>query len=331
MDFKEIELESIDFSDETFRMTESLDSAHLLESLREIGQLNPVILLEEKSRYIAICGFRRIHALRRLGNVALARVVPENDGDSVRLFQLALWDNLSHRQLDPLEKARVLFKLKNNFKISDEILIKLYMPLLGLSPHENVLRSFIRLHEIHPDLRKCLVENRLTLSSLETLAQLQGEAQERIAALMGKIRLSASLQRKYFDVLEDLDAMTGSHPGASLEDPETLTIINDVRLSPFQKGEKAYELLCRRRNPRLTRAIEQFHDRKKLLDLPGSIKISADPFFENPGMHVEFDASDLKCFRELVAALQKAAQSRAMEDLFMDTEHTNFTERTDNP
>jgi ParB-like chromosome segregation protein Spo0J len=322
MDFKDIELETIDFSDETFRITENLDSTPLLESLREIGQLNPVILLEEKSRYIVICGFRRLHALRRLGTPrTLARVVSGNDGDSAKLFLWTLRDNLSHRQFDPLEKARILSKLKNNFKISDEILIKLTMLLLGLSPHENVLRSYLRLHEIHPDLRTCLVESRLTLSSLETLAQLPADAQERIAALMGKIRLSASLQRKFFDVLEDLDAMAGSHPGAALEDPEALAIIHDARLSSFQKGEQAYEWINRRRNPSLTRAMERFRDRKKRLDLPGSIKISADPFFENPGMHVEFDAPDLKRFRELVDALHKAAHSQAMEDLFRDAEH----------
>ncbi len=318
MEFKDIELEKIDFSDEIFRITENLDSAPLLESLRETGQLNPLILLEEKSRYIVICGFRRLHALRSLGNPrALARILSGKGCDFTKLFPMALWDNLSHRQLDPLEKARVLFKLKNKFNVSEEILIKTYMPLLGLSPHVNVLRSYIRLDEIHPALRKCLVENRLTLSSLETLAQSPFETQERIAALMGKVRLSASLQRKFFDILEDLDAMAGAHPGAALEEQEVRTIIGDVRLSPFQKGEKVYEFFFRRRNPNLTQAIERFRNQERLLDLPSLIKISADPFFENPGVHIEFDASDVKRFRELVDALHRAAHSGDMEELFL--------------
>ena len=45
MDIDEVTLDSINFDDETYRISEDLDPAPLEESLREIGQLNPVILL----------------------------------------------------------------------------------------------------------------------------------------------------------------------------------------------------------------------------------------------------------------------------------------------
>jgi hypothetical protein len=315
MVFKEIELEYIDLSDEIFRITENLNSPPLLESLRDIGLLNPVIVTDGMPS-IVVCGFRRLHALKQLGfSHALARVIPEDS--HAKLFQLALSDNLSHRHLDPLEKARALFKLKNEFQISVDVLLRVYLPLLSLSPHENVLRSYIRLNEIHPGLRNCLSENRLTLSSLEMLAQMPDQAQARISALMDKIRLSASMQKKLFDLMKDLAVIGGSQPtGKDLDSPEALAAINDVSLSPFQKGEKLYGLLYRTRNPRLSGAEEQFRDKKKLLGLPGSIKVSADPFFENPGIRVEFEALNAQRFRELAAALQKAAQTEAIEELF---------------
>jgi hypothetical protein len=314
MIFKEIELGNIDFSNEVFRITENLNSRPLLESLREIGLLNPVILTEGRPN-IVVCGFRRLHALKQLGHSrALARVVPGDD--NAKLFQLALWDNISHRQLDPLEKACALFKLKNEFRISEDVLISLHLPLLGLSAHENVLRSYIRLNGIHPGLRKCLLEGRLTLSSLETIAQMPNQVQAGISALMDRIRLSASLQKKFLGILGDLAAISGSQPGPDMENPEVRCIIDDARLSPFQKGEKLYEFFYRIRNPRLSMAEEQFHHKKKLLSLPGAIKVAADPFFENPGIHVEFEAPSARHFREFVAALQKAAQMEVIEELF---------------
>jgi ParB-like chromosome segregation protein Spo0J len=320
MEFKNIELENIDFSDETFRISENLELAPLFESLREVGQLNPVILLERNSRYITVCGFRRLHALLRTGAVsALARIVPGKNSSPAELFRLALWDNLSHRELDPLEKARILFKLKNAFGMAEEEIVRVYLPLLGLASHERILRGYIRLNEIHPELRICLVDGRMTLSSLEAIAQWQRNAQNRMAALMSRIRLSASLQRKLFDVMEDLDGMAGAHSGAALENPEIDAIVEEAQLSPFQKGEKVYEFLYRKRNPNLTRATEKFLNQKKALDLPGSIKISTDPFFENPGMRIEFEAADIDRFRRLAAALHAAAQSVAMEDLFNGT------------
>jgi hypothetical protein len=316
MVYEEIELENIDFSDETFLITENLSPEPLLESLREIGQLNPVILLERGAHAIVICGFRRVHALKRLGGTqVLARIIPEGSCEPAKLLSLALWDNISHRQFDPLEKARALFKLKK-FGVAEGVLIKLYLPLLGLSPHESVLRSYIKLNGVHPGLRQCLIDNRLTLSSLEMIAQMPDESQELLVALMGKLRLSASLQRKLFDILKDLAVIECAQPGKVLENPGALLILNDAHLSPFQKGEKLYEFLYCKRNPMLSQATERFREQRKSLGLPGSIKIVADPFFENPGIRVEFQAPNVERFREMVSALAKSAQTQAIEELF---------------
>jgi len=93
-------------------------------------------------------------------------------------------------------------------------------------------------------------------------------------------------------------------------------ILDDSRLSPFQKGEVLYEVLYRLKNPRLSQAWERFQAKKKLLGLPGSVRLTPHLFFETADLHVEFDASDVKRFRELSAALQKASQSPELEGLF---------------
>ncbi len=175
----------------------------------------------------------------------LARILPEGSCDPVRVLLTALWDNLAHRQLNPLETARFLFNLRNNFAVPDETLIKVYLPLLGLSPAENVLRSHLRLHQIHPALRQCFVEGRLTHASIDAMARMPVPAQERLAAMMQKIRLSASLQKKFLGLLEDLAAASGNELDAPLSRmPEIAVIAGDSRLSPFQRGEKVFEWFC---------------------------------------------------------------------------------------
>ncbi|MCL2877826.1 MAG: ParB N-terminal domain-containing protein, partial [Acidobacteria bacterium] len=67
MVLKDVEIGGIDAECEDLRISEELDSADLEDSLRAVGQLNPVILLERGARPIIVCGFRRIAALRRLG------------------------------------------------------------------------------------------------------------------------------------------------------------------------------------------------------------------------------------------------------------------------
>jgi hypothetical protein len=317
MILKEIALQEIDFQNETFRISETLDCEPLIESLRVIGQLNPIVLAAGDSRHLIVCGFRRLRALKALGkDRALAWILPGQDNPPARCFEFAIWDNLSHRQLGPLERARVVFKLVNAFGVSQQTVVKVYLPILGLLPHQEVLQGCLSVYAAHSKLQKCLIEGRLTQSSVEVLAGKSLQVQERFAQLMNDVRLSASLQKKVLNLLEELAAISGIEFGEPIRTPEAIEIINDSGLSLFQKGEKLNELLYHMRFPRLSKAVDKFSDNKKLLGLPGSIRVSADPFFETGDLRVEFSASSPERFRELVDALHSASRNPVLEELF---------------
>ena len=317
MDLKTVKLEEIDIEDETYRISENLESAPVLDSLKEIGQLNPVLLLNQTPLKVIVCGFRRVRALRQLNKDRIvARILSIESHSTLHRFELSLRDNLSHRSLTPLEKARVLHKLRHVCGVSGDTLVGTYLPLLGLAPNQRVLESYVRLNGIHPALRRCLAEDQLTLSSVNSLAAAPHPVQGRIASLMGRIRLSASLQRKILDLLEEHSSMAGGEMEAPLDDPGVQAILCDARLSPFQKGEKLHEFLYRMKYPRLSRALDRVQAGKKRLALPGSVRIVPHPFFETADLRVEFQASDAKRFRELAAALHEAAQSPELEELF---------------
>jgi len=194
--------------------------------------------------------------------------------------------------------------------------VEVYLPALGLPPHPGILRSCLSLYRAHPELQKCLIEGRLTQSSVETLAEKSVQIQERFAQLMTRVRLSSSLQKKVLNLLEELTAISGTEFGEPLCLPKAIQIISDSRLSFFQKGEKLNELLYQVRYPRLSRAVDKFSADKRLLGLPGSIRISADPFFETGDLRVEFDASSPEQFRKLADALHSASRNPVLEELF---------------
>jgi hypothetical protein len=149
------------------------------------------------------------------------------------------------------------------------------------------------------------------------MADLPLAAQEHIAGIMQKIRLSASLQKKLLGLMMDLAGASGNNPDAPLRSPEVTAIVEDSRLSPFQRGEKIYEILYRLRNPRLSRAADRFQSKVKKLNFPGPVRLRAHPFFEERGLHVEFDAPDAPRFRELTTALHQAVQSPDFDGLFV--------------
>src|SRR5207249_2557078 len=73
---EEVKLEAVDIEDERFRISEDLDPVRFEESLCQVGQLHPVqLLVGENSKFLVICGFRRLRALRKIGRLsAWARI-----------------------------------------------------------------------------------------------------------------------------------------------------------------------------------------------------------------------------------------------------------------
>ena len=92
MELDNVALESIDLTDQTFRISESLECAGLAKSLREVGQLSPVILLGPRERPgTVVCGFRRLHALRNIGEKSvLVRSLTPGEYRPLQIFRIAL-------------------------------------------------------------------------------------------------------------------------------------------------------------------------------------------------------------------------------------------------
>jgi hypothetical protein len=313
----DIPLSAIDFENEIFRITEDLNFPPMIASIEAIGQQNPVLLLEGlSSRRIIVCGFRRLHALRQMGAThALARVISVAECNPDQAYRIALSDNLSHRPLNALEKARTLCGLKRVCAIADDILVKTYLPMLELEPNSRILRQYLSIMDLPLQLRVLYGEGSLTLASAERIALLPPKVQNDLGRFFNHARFSSSLQRKIFDLLEDVTAMAGVSLTEILNRPEITFVLEAQGLSQFQKGEKIFELLHKWRNPRLSLAEEKFSADRKRLGLPGSIRLSHDPFFENRQLKVEFTVSSARQFREAADELQRAARESVLDDL----------------
>lgn len=317
MTFQTVRLEDIDFSDETFRMTEDLVSERITASLKVVGLINPVVLRQSAGTKKAIvCGFRRLHALRHLGKAeALARIEPSSC-PPLQAFSLALLDNLSHRRLTALECSRALFVLQDACGVDRDMLIDKYLPMLGLKPHENVLRTYLDLGRLTPALRHLVREEEITLTSAAWLAGMPAAIQERFGAMFERIQLSASLQRKVLDLFEELGATVSGGVSEVMDRPDVGAVVKDSSLSCFQRGEKLHDLLYRLRSPRLCRAHDRFRANEQSLGLSGKVSITPDPFFETTRIRVNFEVSSPDEFRDVASALHRAAQKPTVDCLF---------------
>ena len=318
MKIEDLPLARINFEDETFRISDELEPAPLRSSLQSVGQINPVMLLAgEDGRHAIVCGFRRLFLLRQLGaEHAAAFIQRGSDCSPLSLFHTAIWDNVAHRQLSPLEKARIVRGLRTTFNVPQEVLVEKYLPVLTLPAHKNVLNGYLRLNELHPDLKGLLNRERISLSGAMRLAGYAWASQVLFASAVTKIRVSASLLRQVLELVEEIAASCDCSHGEVLERPEIQAILADDRISPFQKGEAIHLVLYEKIHPRLCRARERYQEEKRRLNLPGSLRFIPDPFFETTRVKVEFEAFSPGDFREMAAALNRAAQSPSLDRIF---------------
>jgi hypothetical protein len=316
MIFKTIPLLQINFSDESCRLSDDLHSERMEASIQEIGQVTPVVVVAmPDGKYAIVCGFRRLHAMRRLGLAEASARVEDGARTRLELFLTALYDNLSHRALTCFEQARVICRL-GECGVPDEVLISKFMPALGLKPHRESLNGSRRLLKLVPDLRDLVLHDRLTETSAQRLAAYPEDIQSRFVRLLQPIRLSASLQRKVLDLIDDLGATASSGISAVLDHRALGAILEDEKLSPPQKGEQIHGYLARERYPRLSRAHEDFRATKADLALPGTVTVVPDPYFETPRVRFGFEASGPDQFRSIIAALEAAGRRPQLQDLF---------------
>jgi hypothetical protein len=126
-----------------------------------------------------------------------------------------------------------------------------------------------------------------------------------------RVRASASTQRELLDHIEELGEAARLRDVAGV--PE---ILDDANTSPGEKAERLRALLRRVRYPRLAGAEARFAEERSRLELPRAVRVSHAPYFETPGVKVEFEAATPDAFRRAAEALERAAADPRLHRLF---------------
>jgi ParB/RepB/Spo0J family partition protein len=148
MDAREVSLADIRLSEFNIRKdlragTEDAGLEELVESIREKGLLNPLIVRRcGDGGYELIAGQRRFLACQRLGWVTVPVIVRDATDDTDATI-LSLIENVQRADVNPIDKARAYQKIYERYgdyvRVEKETgvrveTIKKYMALLGLAP-----------------------------------------------------------------------------------------------------------------------------------------------------------------------------------------------------
>lgn len=152
----------------------------LVESIKQYGIIQPLIVTEKNGRFELIAGERRLKAAKILGLAAVPAIARQ--ADEQQKLELALVENLQREDLNSIEIAMAYRKLIDEFNLShDELAAK-----VGKS--RPVVSNTLRFLNLPAEIQLALIQGRISEGHAKIIAGLDSEAKQ--IALYKKVLLN---------------------------------------------------------------------------------------------------------------------------------------------
>jgi ParB family chromosome partitioning protein len=283
-----IPLRKINARDNSFRISFTAHNEMLLSSIKKLGIIQPVVLLEGPP-FVVVTGFRRLEAAKILGLKEIPAITVKLSEKEGLLF--AIHDNL-HRGLNIIEKAHALEKMVSMGFPESEIYE--VMALFSLGPHEKVLAHLTSIARAEEPLKHFIFTNALSMKNIEYMLWFEKEERKKIMTALASTRLTESYLREILEMLHLMKIKKGrfvsgvlKYAGNAQELRTTLKRITHPQLSSLEKKLEAI---------------------RKVSSLPPALDIRVDPFFEKEYIDITIRAKSEKETKELLGKLEEVLQ-----------------------
>jgi ParB family chromosome partitioning protein len=166
----------------------------LVDSIRERGIIQPLIVRLAGGKYELIAGERRMRASIEVG-LTEAPVIVRKASDQ-EVLELALIENLQRADLNPIEEAAAYSRLSKEFRLTQEDIAK------RVGKSRAAVANAMRLMELDPEVQAHLTQGRLTVGHAKVLLGLKNPEEQRLLAEK-LIRTNASVR--------DAEQLVASH------------------------------------------------------------------------------------------------------------------------
>ena len=143
IEYQDVALKLIDEPEGRIRLEiDGSEIKELADNIKEVGQIQPIKLAKNKSRYEIVAGHRRVLAMKSLGRKTIKAIVETMTREQIALERAS--ENLMRTDLTPIEEGAVYADLAEKYNMSlreigDKFgkansMIKLKIDLLALEP-----------------------------------------------------------------------------------------------------------------------------------------------------------------------------------------------------
>ncbi|MBL7071504.1 MAG: ParB/RepB/Spo0J family partition protein [Candidatus Omnitrophica bacterium] len=153
-----------------FQPRENFDKKRLdelVQSIREKGVIQPVIVREKDGDYELIAGERRLRAAKELDLTQIPIIVKEVS--DVGALELSLIENIQREELNAIEEAKAFNRLMNEFGFNQEEVAR------AVGKDRTTISNTIRLLGLPRRVQELVSNNELTMGHARALLALTGE------------------------------------------------------------------------------------------------------------------------------------------------------------
>lgn len=207
----------------------------LVESIREHGILQPLIVTKEGGQYEIIAGERRFQAAKRAG-LETVPVVVRNATEQEKL-ELAIIENIQRHNLNPIEEAKAFLRLLDEFGMQQEAVAK------KMGKSRSAVANTLRLLHLPIEIQRAVAEGKISEGHAKALLAIEnGEKQRAVFDLIIKEELTVretEMKVRSISVNPHIRSTAVLNPEiVSRTEHLTQILGTKVKISPQGKGGK---------------------------------------------------------------------------------------------
>lgn len=307
--YTEIDLKEIKLQDTTFCFSFPQEADNLTESISKTGLIQPPILHENR----IVCGRRRILSCKKLGWKMISVGIIEEKQAEIEIFKLNLEDNLSTRELNIIEKSIILNKFLNLWRLSQEEIIKIYLPRLNIPPNIKYLKKYIWLEDLSNETKKMIIKNNISLDTLNITI----DWPKNILYLVLGFGFGNNKTSEILILLRDISLKNNSPVEAPIHSEEWLRVKNNSQFSLYQKGIWLRDFLSGKRYPMHTEFKNKVKELIDRLKLPENVTIELKNLltWEDDTISLRLKCKKKKDLEETLKELSRLKDSPELNEL----------------
>src|SRR5213075_1729878 len=146
----------------------------LIDSIRQHGIIQPLIVRQAGTRFELIAGERRWRAAQEIGLTEVPAII--RTANDLEVLELSLIENLQRADLNPIEEAQGYARLANEFGMRQEDIA------LKVGRSRAAVANALRLLDLHPQVQVWLAQDLLSVGHAKVVLALKAPEEQLLAA-----------------------------------------------------------------------------------------------------------------------------------------------------